>query len=216
MVEMTDTGCGMDTETKGHLFEPFFTTKPIGKGTGLGLSTAYGIVNQSGGAIEVNSLPGQGTTFRVYLPIVDQPVSLRKSPKASSPVTTGSETVLLAEDQSSIRSVLREFLDSKGYKVLEAQNGREALALAERHPGAIDVLVTDVIMPQIRGLELATRVTELHPDICVIFMSGYSEDALLENQLLADRNLTLIQKPFDLEELDQKIRESLSRDFSPS
>jgi len=128
----------------------------------------------------------------------------------------GSETVLLAEDQSSIRSVLREFLDSKGYKVLEAQNGSEALALAERHPGAIDVLVTDVIMPQIRGLELAKRVTELHPDICVIFMSGHSEDALLENQLLADRNLTLIQKPFELEELDQKVRESLSRDFSPS
>jgi len=216
MVEMTDTGCGMDTETKGHLFEPFFTTKPIGKGTGLGLSTAYGIVKQSGGTIEVDSVPGEGTTFRVYLPIVDQPVSLRKTPKASNPVTTGSETVLLAEDQSSIRSVLREFLDSKGYKVLEAQNGSEALALAERHPGAIDVLVTDVIMPQIRGLELAKRVTELHPDICVIFMSGYSEDALLENQLLADRNLTLIQKPFDLEELDQKIRESLSRDFSPS
>jgi PAS domain S-box-containing protein len=216
MVEMTDTGCGMDTETKDHLFEPFFTTKPIGKGTGLGLSTAYGIVKQSGGVIEVDSVPGEGTTFRVYLPIVDQPVSLRKTPKASSPVTTGSETVLLAEDQSSIRSVLREFLDSKGYKVLEAQNGSEALALAERHPGAIDVLVTDVIMPQIRGLELAKRVTELHPDICVIFMSGYSEDALLENQLLADRNLTLIQKPFDLEELDQKIRESLSRDFSPS
>jgi PAS domain S-box-containing protein len=216
MVEMTDTGCGMDTETKGHLFEPFFTTKPIGKGTGLGLSTAYGIVKQSGGTIEVDSVPGEGTTFRVYLPIVDQPVSLRKTPKASSPVTTGSETVLLAEDQSSIRSVLREFLDSKGYKVLEAQNGSEALALAKRHPGAIDVLVTDVIMPQIRGLELAKRVTELHPDICVIFMSGYSEDALFENQLLADRNLTLIQKPFDLEELDQKIRESLSRDFSPS
>jgi CheY-like chemotaxis protein len=124
--------------------------------------------------------------------------------------------VLLAEDQSSIRAVLREFLESKGYRILEAQNGRQALELAEHHPGSIEVLVTDVIMPQIRGLELAKRVTEFHPDICVIFMSGYSEDALVENQLLSERNTTLIQKPFEPEELAQKIRESLSRDFSPS
>jgi PAS domain S-box-containing protein len=214
MVEMIDTGCGMDAETKAHLFEPFFSTKPIGKGTGLGLSTVFGIVKQSGGIIEVDSGPGEGTVFKVYLPIVEQPVSPRKAPKVSSLATTGSETVLLAEDQSSIRAVLREFLESKGYKILEAQNGSQALELAEHHTGSIDVLVTDVIMPQIRGFELAKRVTELHPDICVIFMSGYSEDALLENQLLADRNLTLIQKPFDLEKLAQKIRESLSRNCS--
>jgi len=210
LLEITDTGCGMDAETKAHLFEPFFTTKPIGKGIGLGLSTVYGIVKQSGGTIEVDSVLGEGTTFRVYLPIVEQPVSSRKAPKSQSPVTTGSETVLLAEDQSSIRSVLREFLESKGYQVLEAQNGGEALDLAEHHPGSIDVLVTDVIMPQIRGLELATRVTELHPDICVIFMSGYSEDALLENRLLSERNMILVQKPFDPEDLAQKIRESLN------
>jgi len=122
--------------------------------------------------------------------------------------------VLLAEDQSSIRAVLREFLESKGYKILEAQNGGQALELAEHHTGSIEVLVTDVIMPHIRGLELAKRVTDLHPDICVIFMSGYSEDALLENQLLSDRNLSLIQKPFDPEELAQKIRESLNRNCS--
>ena len=216
MVEMTDTGCGMDAETKAHLFEPFFTTKPIGKGTGLGLSTVYGIMKQSGGTIEVDSVPGEGTIFRVYLPIVEEPVIPRKAPKVTSPVTTGSETVLLAEDQSSIRTVLREFLESKGYQVLEAQNGGEALELAERHIGSLDVLVTDVIMPQIRGLELAKRVTELRPNICVIFMSGYSEDALVENQLLSERNMTLIQKPFDPEELAQKIRESLSRNSSPS
>ena len=122
--------------------------------------------------------------------------------------------MLLAEDQSSIRAVLREFLESKGYKILEAQNGGQALELAEHHTGSIEVLVTDVIMPHIRGLELAKRVTDLHPDICVIFMSGYSEDALLENQLLSDRNLSLIQKPFDPEELAQKIRESLNRNCS--
>lgn len=209
LLEITDTGCGMDAETKAHLFEPFFTTKPIGKGTGLGLSTVYGIVKQSRGTIEVESMPGEGTTFRVYLPIVEQPVSPLKTAKFPSPVLTGSETVLLAEDQSSIRSVLREFLESQGYKILEAQNGGEALELAERHPGAIDVLVTDVIMPQIRGIELAKRVAELHPDICVIFMSGYSEDALLDNRLLSQQNITLIQKPFDPEDLAQKIRESL-------
>ncbi len=210
LLEITDTGCGMDDETKAHLFEPFFTTKPIGKGTGLGLSTVYGIVKQSGGTIEVDSVPEEGTTFRVYLPIVEQPVSPRKAPKFPSPVTAGSETVLLAEDQSSIRSALREFLESKGYRVLEAQNGSEALDLAEHHPGSIDVLVTDVIMPQIRGFELAKRVTELHPGICVIFMSGYSEDALLENLLLSQQNITLIQKPFAPEALAQKIRESLN------
>jgi PAS domain S-box-containing protein len=210
MVEMRDTGCGMDAETKAHLFEPFFTTKPIGKGTGLGLSTVYGIVKQSGGMIEVDSMSGEGTVFRVYLPIVERPVSPRKIPKVSSPATTGSETVLLAEDQSSIRGVLREFLESKGYRILEAQNGRQALELAEHHPGSIEVLVTDVIMPQVRGLELAKRVTELHPDICVIFMSGYSEEALVENRLLIQRNVALLQKPFEPEDLARKIRESLA------
>jgi len=216
MVEMTDTGCGMDAETKAHLFEPFFTTKPIGKGTGLGLSTVYGIVKQSGGTIEVDSVPGEGTTFRVYLPIVEEPVIPRKAPKVSIPVTTGSETVLLAEDQSSIRSVLREFLESEGYKVLEAQNGNEALEIAKHYTGSIDVLVSDVIMPQLRGIELAKRLTETYPGICVILMSGYSEDALVENRLLSERKMTLIQKPFDPEELAQKIRESLSRNSSPS
>lgn len=210
MLEMADTGFGMDAETKAHLFEPFFTTKPVGKGTGLGLSTAYGIVKQSGGSIEVESLPGKGTTFRVYLPMVEETISPRKVSRASSPVAGGSETLLLAEDQPSIREVLREFLESKGYKVLEAQNGSHALEIAEHHSGAIDVLVTDVIMPQVRGLELAKRVTELYPNICVIFMSGYSEDALLENRLLPQTNTTLIQKPFDPEDLAQRIRESLS------
>ncbi len=216
MVEVTDTGSGIEAETKSHLFEPFFTTKPIGKGTGLGLSTVYGIVKQSGGSIEVDSVPGEGTTFRVYFPIVEQAVSLRKAPKMPSTVEGGSETVLLAEDQASIRDVLREFLESKGYKVLEAQNGSQALEIARHYPGSIDVVVTDVIMPQGRGLELAERMTELYPEIRVIFMSGYSADALVENRLLTEGSMTLIQKPFDPEELAQKIRESLSRDFSPS
>lgn len=215
MLEMTDTGYGMDAGTKAHLFEPFFTTKPTGKGTGLGLSTAYGIVKQSGGSIEVESLPGNGTTFRVYLPMVEETISPRRAPDASSPAVGGSETVLLAEDQPSIRSVLGEFLESKGYRVLEAQNGNQALEIAEHHSGAIDVLVSDVIMPQVRGLELAKRVTELYPNICVIFMSGYSEDALLENRLLSEQTMILMQKPFDPEDLAQRIRESLSRSHTP-
>jgi PAS domain S-box-containing protein len=207
MMEITDNGSGMDPETKTHLFEPFFTTKP-GKGTGLGLSTAYGIVKQSGGSIEVESLPGKGTTFRVYLPIVEEAISPRRVTKTSTPVG-GTETVLLAEDEPSIRNVLSEFLESKGYKVLAAQNGSQALEIAEHYSGTIDVLVTDVVMPQVRGPELAKRVTKLYPHICVIFMSGYSEDALLENRLLSQENMTLIQKPFDPEDLAQKIRESL-------
>jgi len=215
MVEISDTGFGMDGQVKAHLFEPFFTTKPLGKGTGLGLSTVYGIVKQSGGFIEVDSEPGEGTTFKVYIPIADETVSQRLAKKAS-PEVASSGTVLLAEDQDSIRDVLCEFLESKGYKVLSAQNGGQAVDIAERHLGSIDVLVTDVIMPEIRGVELARRATELHPDIRVIFMSGYSEDALMENRLLSERSMTLIQKPFDPEELAQKIRESLSRDFSPS
>ncbi len=128
----------------------------------------------------------------------------------------GSETVLLAEDQPSIRTVLREFLESEGYRVLEAQNGNEALEIAKHYTGSIDVLVTDVIMPQLRGIELAKRLTEIYPGLCVILMSGYSEDALVENRLLSERNMTLIQKPFDPEELAQKIRESLSRNPTPS
>jgi len=210
MVEIKDTGYGMDGKTKAHLFEPFFTTKPLGQGTGLGLSTAYGIVKQSGGSINVESKPGGGTAFRVYLPIVEKVVSPRKHAKQFSPLASGSETVLLAEDQPSIRGVLRESLESKGYKVLEAQDGLQALEIAEHHAGAIDVLVTDVIMPQLRGLDLAKRVTELHSDVRVIFMSGYSEDALLENRLLSQKNMTLIQKPFDPDDLVRTIRESLS------
>jgi len=209
MLEIKDTGFGIDEKTKIHLFEPFFTTKPPGQGTGLGLSTAYGIVKQSGGSITVESKPGEGTAFRVYLPIVEQVVSPRKHAEQFSPIAGGLETVLLAEDQPSIRGVLRESLESKGYRVLEAQNGVEALELAEHHPGAIDVLVTDVIMPQLRGVELAKRATELHPDVCVIFMSGYSEDALMENRLLSQKDTSLIQKPFDPDDLIQKIRQSL-------
>ncbi len=215
MLEVIDTGHGMDAETKAHLFEPFFTTKPFGKGTGLGLSTAYGIVKQSGGSIEVESSPQKGSTFRVYLPIVEQTVARRKIHERPASSLKGSETVLLAEDQPAIRNTLREFLEAEGYKVLEAQNGNEAQEIAKNYVGRIDVLVADVIMPHIRGTELAKLLTEVRPEICVVLISGYSEDALLENQMLAAGSTILLQKPFEPEELVRGIRESLNRSHPP-
>lgn len=215
MLEVTDTGCGMDAETKAHLFEPFFTTKPFGKGTGLGLSTAYGIVKQSGGSIEVESSPGKGSTFRVYLPLVDKAVRSQKIPEWSMSSLRGSETVLLAEDQPAIRIVLREVLESQGYKVLEAQNGNEAREIANNYAEPIDVLVADVIMPHVRGTELAKLLTDLRPQMCVILISGYSEDALLENHWLAEGSTILLQKPFEPEDLAYRIRECLSRRQTP-
>ncbi|MGD0181250.1 MAG: ATP-binding protein [Candidatus Sulfotelmatobacter sp.] len=215
MLEVTDTGYGMDAETKARLFEPFFTTKPFGKGTGLGLSTAYGIVKQSGGSIEVESSPGKGSTFRVYLPLVDETVPPRKIRERSMSSLRGSETVLLAEDQPAIRMVLREFLESCGYKVIEAQNGNEAREIAKDYDEPIDVLVADVILPHVRGTELAKLLTDLRPEMSIVLISGYSEDALLENHLLSEGSMILLQKPFEPEDLAHKIRESLSRGRIP-
>lgn len=209
LVEVTDTGCGLDAETKAHIFEPFFTTKS-GKGIGLGLSTVYGIVKQSGGSIEVDSILDVGTTFRVRLPLVEQPTRHRMSHSPVRALLGGSETILVAEDQSEIRTVLCEFLESNGYKVLEAENGTEALALAERYRGRVDVLVTDVTMPQIKGFDLARQISRLDRRVKVIFMSGYPEEALVEGGLISDAYTALIQKPFDPEGLALKIRESLS------
>ena len=211
ILEVTDTGVGMDADTKAHLFEPFFTTKALGKGRGLGLSTAYGIVQQSGGFIEVESTSGKGSTFRVGLPMVEERVVPQKVGPWAPPVLRGSETILLADDQPAIREVLREFLEAQGYRVLEAQNGNEAFEIAKSFAGPIHVLVTDVVMPQLRGRQLARLLTELRPGICVILMSGYSEEALFENRLLAEGSVLLVQKPFAPEDLAEKIRECLAR-----
>jgi two-component system cell cycle sensor histidine kinase/response regulator CckA len=210
LIEVVDTGCGMDAEIRSHIFEPFFTTKSPGKGTGLGLSIVYGIVKQSGGQIDVESEPGHGSTFAVYLPISDDEMHAASVPSIRHSVAEGSETVLLAEDQLSIRKVIREFLESKGYRVLEAHDRQDALEIAEGYPGRIDVLVTDIVMPQLRGTELARLISKSHPGAVVIFISGYSEEALVETGLLG-QNETLIQKPFDPEILATKIRELLDR-----
>jgi len=209
LLEVTDTGCGMDADTMAHIFEPFFTTKSADKGTGLGLSTAYGIVKQTGGSIDVRSSVGHGTTFRVYFPLVERTRGLRKVLHTSGPVAGGSGTILLAEDQTTIRETVRECLQVNGYKVLEAENGEEALDIAKVYSGTIDVLVTDIIMPRVRGLELAKRISRLRPAMAVVFMSGYSEEALVEGGLLAEANVTLIQKPFDPEALVTKMRQLL-------
>jgi len=184
LLEVTDTGCGMDADTMAHIFEPFFTTKSAEKGTGLGLSTVYGIVKQTGGSIDVQSTVGRGTTFRVCFPLVEQPRGARKVLHTSGPIPGRAGTVLLAEDQTSIREIVRECLELNGYKVLEAENGEDALEIAKLYSGTIDVLVTDIIMPRIRGLELARKIGRLRPSTAVVFMSGYSEEALVEGGLL--------------------------------
>jgi two-component system, cell cycle sensor histidine kinase and response regulator CckA len=172
---VSDSGTGMDAETQAHIFEPFFTTKEKGKGTGLGLATVYGIVKQSGGFIWVYSELGKGTCFKIYLPRVDHAEEHIGSPKPAAEVPRGTETILLTEDEADVREIARQFLESGGYQVIEAKDGAEALRLARENRGKIDLLVTDMVMPGMTGQELAVQLQEEQPEICVVFMSGYSE-----------------------------------------
>jgi CheY-like chemotaxis protein len=221
MLEVADTGIGMDAETRSHLFEPFFTTKEQGKGTGLGLSTVYGTVRQSGGHISVASEPGRGSTFTVYLPRVaaaapvpaPAPPPAPAGPAPRSPaeavLTPGrGETILLVEDAQRVRAVVREILEMSGYVVLEARHGAEALEISNRHPGAIHLLVTDVVMPQMSGRELAQRLATLRPDLKVLYMSGYTDDAIVRHGVLA-AGIAFLSKPFTPDALALKVREVL-------
>jgi PAS domain S-box-containing protein len=207
MLAVSDTGCGMDSETRSQIFDPFFTTKEPGKGTGLGLSTVYGIVKQSGGDIWVYSEPGRGTTFKVYLPCVEQAVA--HSPREPLQMkTTGTETVLLVEDESLVRELAAVVLRDRGYQVLEASGGQDALRIARRHKGRIHLLLTDVVMPEMSGKELSERIKSTRSDINVLFSSGYTNDAVLHYGVL-DGEIEFIQKPFTPNTLANKVRELL-------
>jgi CheY-like chemotaxis protein len=264
----------MDANTQAHLFEPFFTTKEQGKGTGLGLSTVYGVVEQSGGSIAVDTELGRGTTFRIYLPKVDAPTQPRESPVApaprfqttrpatAAPVVAGAapaavapaaarpatspvqapaaqvsgrlaaptpgfrpatpevtpshaETILLVEDALRVRAVVREILEMSGYHVLEARHGAEALEISERHQGPIHIMVTDVVMPQMSGRELAQRLAPVRPDMKVLYMSGYTDDAIVRHGVLG-AGMAFLSKPFTPDALAAKVREVLDTQPAPS
>jgi two-component system cell cycle sensor histidine kinase/response regulator CckA len=217
MLAISDTGAGMDSETQARIFEPFFTTKGP-KGTGLGLSTVYGIVKQSGGYIWVYSEPGKGTTFKIYLPRVAEAVeSVAPLPVHAGPVSAepGTETILLVEDEANLRYLARQFLEKQGYRVIEAADGAVAMQIAVAHEGVIHLLLTDVIMPGMNGRELAQRISEIRPNVKILYMSGYTENVIGHNGTL-DAGIRLLQKPFTLHDLKSIVREVLdSTPFAP-
>ena len=194
LLAVSDTGVGMDPETQTHIFEPFFTTKEVGKGTGLGLATVYGVVKQSGGYVWVHSEKGHGTTFQVYLPRVLQTAEPLSSPAASNEAPSGSETILLAEDEKDVREIAREFLSLAGYKVLEAGDGAAAMGIARGYQGPIHLLITDMVMPKVSGRELAAQIADLRPEMKVIYMTGYTERSAVSNG--ESQKAVMLTKPF--------------------
>ena len=212
MLAVSDDGCGMDEETRSRIFEPFFSTKEKGKGTGLGLSMVYGTVEQSGGSIKVLSAPGRGTTIQIWLPRVEEEEQAASLPKPKEPLEVksplGTETVLLAEDDQGVRRIAREFLKMKGYHVLEAGNAAEAIRIAQECTGPIHLLLTDIVMPGLKGEELVERVTSILPGVKVLYMSAYTEDAIVNLGILAP-GTNFIEKPFGPEDLARKVRKVL-------
>ena len=209
-LKVVDDGCGMDEAILSRIFEPFYTTKETGKGTGLGLSTVYGIVKQSDGFIRAQSAPGGGTSITVYLPEAireEEECDAKEESRSSvSGELTGKETILLVEDEEMVRELAVESLQRYGYTILQAPNGDKALALCERHKGKIDLLITDLVMPGMNGIDLARKFRDSHPVVPVLFMSGYAEDALEHLGHLADRQ-SFLQKPITPTSLSRKVRE---------
>jgi two-component system cell cycle sensor histidine kinase/response regulator CckA len=206
MLAVSDTGVGMDAELQTRLFEPFFTTKERGKGTGLGLSTTYGIVKQSGGSIWVYSEPGHGSTFKIYLPRCEEPLDTREAALPATVSLTGTETVLLVEDEPEVRRLVEKLLQMQGYKVVAAANPAEAIAIARSLETVIELLVTDVIMPGMNGRELARVLAPTRPRMRVLYMSGYT-DAAISGQGILEPGTAFLSKPFTPDVLARKVRE---------
>jgi CheY-like chemotaxis protein len=214
MLAITDTGAGMSEEVRERLFEPFFSTKGVGQGTGLGLSTCYGIIKQSGGHISVYSELGRGTTFKIYLPQIEPQTKIPVQHIDSPDLPRGTETILLVDDDPALREMAATLLRRLGYTVLTAANGIEALNLQQRDTGHIDLLFTDVVMPQMSGQELADRVRALYPKTRILFTSAYTENAIVHQGVL-DKGVVLLQKPFTLSALANKLREVLDQEKPP-
>jgi signal transduction histidine kinase len=205
-LKVADSGCGMDAETKARIFEPFFTTKPAGRGTGLGLATVFGIVKQAGGFLNVESKVGEGTAFRLFLPVSDRPVTAVSAPESAQPsaARAGGETLLLVEDEDDIRELATLMLEEKGYRVLSAPDAEQAILIAEQHAGEIQALITDVVMPRINGVQLAEIVATIIPEIRILFVSGHCQESV-SPETLAKNHADYLQKPYRSESLIAKV-----------
>jgi CheY-like chemotaxis protein len=207
---VSDNGIGMDAATRARVFEPFFTTKEPGKGTGLGLATVHGIVKQGGGYISLYSEPGKGTRFTIYLPRIDESTDAPAAITHSAPPPRGTETILVVEDEPAVRGIVRQVLERQGYQVLEVTDDESALDVASKHPGPIHLLLSDVVMPRMSGRVIADRFTKIRRDARILFVSGYTDDAIVHRGVL-ESHVQFLQKPFTPDALVRKVRHTLDQ-----